>query len=205
MRRTKATFRTAEMLGMGKGTEVDNREAFRLLKIASAKKEYCRYWGSSSSLHSRVHWSCPKSFHHQKNDEKAEQYKEKYVEFLKRDAKNGSAHANLNLGRIYERGDYGETEDLEIALYQYEEGVSELISMANSGNYEAQYKLYNLYRRGKAFLPKSEEKANIWLEKSVSGGYPPAILENGSDRTAENQEEIYLALADKTMLKQWSR
>ena len=56
--------------------------------------------------------------------------------------------------------------------------ISELRSLAASGNSEAQYHLY-MQLRG-----QSSDEARDWLKKSVENGFPPALYESGAAELA---------------------
>ena len=66
--------------------------------------------------------------------------------------------------------------------------ISELRTLAASGNSEAQYHLYMQLRS------QSSDEARDWLKKSVDNGFPPALYESGAAKLAADSPNVQRGL-----------
>ena len=94
---------------------------------------------------------------------------------VKKNAEQGDAIAQLNLGNIYYYGE-GTLTDQKQAFYWYKKS-------AEQGNAEAQYNLGTLYFNGEGTL-KDKKQTAFWIRKSY---------ENGLEKAKEfwDDEELY--------------
>ena len=93
---------------------------------------------------------------------------ESYFEKCKREAEQGNARAQYELGVCYATGDEVARNDYQ-AFRWYEQA-------ANKGNAQAQYALANFYAQGRA-VTQSTYTALIWYKKAAAQGYKKAELE----------------------------
>lgn len=88
-----------------------------------------------------------------------------YSEQLLKDAEDGDANAQLNLGRCY---------FFENGVYKnYNKAFDWTKKAAEQGHYVAQYNLANMYFNGWG-TTKSMASANEWMQKASDAGYAPA-------------------------------
>jgi TPR repeat protein len=81
---------------------------------------------------------------------------------LRRQAEQGDAEAQYNLGMLYYEG-HGVTQDYATARHWWEQAAAQ-------GNAWAQYRLGVLYQKGRG-APQDDATAREWFEKSaVQGG-----------------------------------
>jgi TPR repeat protein len=97
------------------------------------------------------------------------------LEQLRKLANEGSVEAQYKLGRAYEEGLVGATED-------YREAAKWYLKAAEKGNAQAQYKMGTLYTLGKG-VSKDRLEAAKWFGKAAQQGYEPVrqqIQETGT-------------------------
>lgn len=93
-----------------------------------------------------------------------------YSEQLLKDAENGDANAQLNMGRCYYFGN-GVAQDYEKSFYWMKKA-------AEQGHYVAQHNLSTLYYNGWG-CTKSISLASEWIKKASDAGYAPSLYSYG--------------------------
>lgn len=87
---------------------------------------------------------------------------------LRRNAEQGDAEAQYNLGMLYYEG-HGVTQDYTTARQWWEEAAAQ-------GNVWAQYRLGVLYKKGRG-VPQNDATAREWFEKSAAQGVNSSVKE----------------------------
>jgi uncharacterized protein len=91
----------------------------------------------------------------------------KRIDTIRRKATAGDAHAQAELGWLYDQG--------QVVRKSYRKAFQWYLKAARRGNRVAQYNLNLCYLHGQGIAP-DEKQAFRWVLKSAQAGYPDAVL-----------------------------